>query len=252
MPAFSAPPWIRRLAADVAMYTAIGVVMAFLGPFQTAERPLGERFAYWLLCMVGGGLIGTAMDEPLRRRVSHFWLRLVAASALMTPFVTVLVGLVNHFLVGMRLSWGNLAEPTFQVFVVCFATMCLRQLAWAQAARPAPALMPEDGGDPTAAFRLRLSAKRREAALIAVEAEDHYLRVHTDAGQELITARFGDALEELGAAPGFRTHRSWWVAANAIDDVKWLRGRGEAKLKCGLVVPISRSNAAPLKAAGWF
>ena len=85
-----------------------------------------------------------------------------------------------------------------------------------------------------------------------MEAEDHYLRVHTDAGDELITARFGDAMDELANAAGFQTHRSWWVAADAIEDVKWLRGRGEATLKCGLKVPISRSNAAPLKAAGWF
>jgi DNA-binding LytR/AlgR family response regulator len=59
-------------------------------------------------------------------------------------------------------------------------------------------------------------------------------------------------MAELARAPGFQTHRSWWVAADAIDEVRWLRGRGEAKLKCGLTVPISRSNAAPLKAAGWF
>jgi DNA-binding LytR/AlgR family response regulator len=44
----------------------------------------------------------------------------------------------------------------------------------------------------------------------------------------------------------------WWVAAEAIDEVNWLRGRGEARLKCGLVVPVSRSNAGELKAAGWF
>ena len=88
--------------------------------------------------------------------------------------------------------------------------------------------------------------------MIAVEAEDHYLRVHTNAGDELITARFGDALKELAKVKGFRTHRSWWVAAGAIDTVRWLRGRGEARLKCGLVVPISRSQASELKAAGWF
>jgi DNA-binding LytR/AlgR family response regulator len=70
-----------------------------------------------------------------------------------------------------------------------------------------------------------------------VEAEDHYLRVHTDAGDELITARFGDALAELAARQGFQTHRSWWVAADAIDEVRWLRGRGEAQLKCGLSSP---------------
>jgi DNA-binding LytR/AlgR family response regulator len=84
-----------------------------------------------------------------------------------------------------------------------------------------------------------------------VEAEDHYLRVHTDAGEELITARFGDALVELAGWPGFRTHRSWWVAACAIEDVRWRRGRGEARLTSGLTVPISRSQAQALKVAGW-
>ena len=59
-------------------------------------------------------------------------------------------------------------------------------------------------------------------------------------------------MQELSGVKGFQTHRSWWVAAAAIDSVKWLRGRGEARLKCGLVVPISRGQASQLKAAGWF
>lgn len=251
MPNPTALPWVRRLAADLALWTVVGAVMAFLGPYGTGEQPLALRMAYWLACMVGGGMIGGAVDEPLRRRVDHFWARLIAVSVLMTPPVTVLVGLVNHFMFGQWLGWRNLWQPIFQVFIVCIAAMCLRQLAWAQAVHPAapPETAP---GDPTGAFRQRLSARRRHATLIAVEAEDHYLRVHTDAGEELITARFGDALQELAGAAGFHTHRSWWVAAGAIDSVKWLRGRGEARLTCGLVVPISRGNAAPLKAAGWF
>ena len=251
MPDLPAPPWVRRLLADLALWTAIGVVMAFLGPYGTGEQPLGLRLIYWFVCMVGGGMIGVAVDEPLRRRVDHFWLRLVTASVLMTPPVTVLVGLVNHVMFGQWLGWRNLWQPTFQVFIICIATMCLRQLAWAQAVQPA-APIDAAPGDPTAAFRQRLSAKRREAAILAVQAEDHYLRVHTDAGEEQITARFGDAMAELADAPGFQTHRSWWIAASAIDKVTWLRGRGEARLTSGLVVPISRSNAAPLKAAGWF
>ena len=250
MPSFTPPASFRRLAADVGLWAGIGVVMAFLGPFGSSERTLPERFAYWLLCMVGGGLIGIAIDEPVRRRIQGFWPRVLLVSVAMTPFVIVLVAGANHWLAGMRLTWGNLATPWFQVFVVCFAAMLFRQLVWSRpAAAPAE---PAEGEDPLQAFRLRLSAKRRDAELIAVEAEDHYLRVHTDAGEELITARFGDALSELAAAKGFQTHRSWWVAAGAIDEVKWLRGRGEARLKSGLVVPISRGQAAPLKAAGWF
>jgi hypothetical protein len=245
-----ARPWLRRFAADVALWVAIGLVMAILGPFGSSERTLAERLLYWQICMVGGGFIGIAIDEPVRRRVRHFWGRLALVSVGMTPFVTVLVGFTNHFLSPMRLTLANVAEPAFQVFVVCFAVMCLRQLAWAEPVVVVAA--PEPAEDPAAAFRRRLSAKRREAALLAVEAEDHYLRVHTDAGDELITARFGDALSELAGVRGFQTHRSWWVAAEAIDEVKWLRGRGEAKLKCGMTIPISRSNAGPLKAAGWF
>lgn len=252
MPHPIARHWFHRLLADVALWSAIGLVMAILGPFGSSERSLPERLLYWQVCMVGGGVIGVAIDAAVRRRLDHFWGRLLLVSVAMTPPVTVLVGFTNHFTSPMRLTWSNVTQPAFQVFVVCFATMCLRQLAWAQADAPAVAPPSEPAGDPTEAFRRRLSAKRRAAGLFAVEAEDHYLRVHTDAGDELITARFGDALAELAAAPGFRTHRSWWVAADAIDEVTWLRGRGEARLKSGLTVPISRSNIAPLKAAGWF
>lgn len=242
------PLWIRRSAAELGLLVAIGLVMAVLGPFGSSERTAFERSVYWLGCMVGGGLIGIGIDEPVRRMTEHFWARLGVVSVLMTPPVTVLVWFMNHGLAGTRLTWTNLISPWFEVFVVCVATLLVRQLIWARVAAAPVAV--ED--DPGATFRLRLSAKRREAELIAVEAEDHYLRVHTDAGDELITARFGDALNELSGVKGFRTHRSWWVAAGAIDTVRWLRGRGEARLKCGLVVPISRSQAADLKAAGWF
>jgi hypothetical protein len=172
----------------------------------------------------------------------------MAVSVLMTPPVTVLVWLMYHGRVGARLTWENLLTPWFEVFVVCFAAMLFHQLVWTRRDIPSPAT----DVDPLNAFRQRLSARRRQARLIAVEAEDHYLRVHTDNGDELITARFGDALNELANAAGFRTHRSWWVAADAIDSVRWLRGRGEARLKGGLVAPISRSQARQIKAAGWF
>ena len=201
--------------------------------------------------MVGGGVIGIAIDVLVQRWITGFWTRLAVVSLAMTPPVSILVWGVSLAMLGPYQNQPHFRDLFFQVFIISFAVMALRQLAWrgVWTERAAPAV---DAADTAEAFRQRLSARRRAARLIAVAAEDHYLRVHTDAGDELITARFSDALLELAGVAGYQTHRSWWVAADAIDEVRWNRGRGEARLKCGLTVPISRSNAAPLKAAGWF
>lgn len=242
------PPFlVRRAAAEFALMAAVGVMLAFLGPYDSSERPLGFRLAYWTILILGGGVIGIAIDIAVSRRLPQFWARLLTVCGLMTPFVALLVMLVAHLMTGGHWSVRGYAGLLFQVFVICVLVMALRQLAWRAAPTPAKAEIAE----PSDAFRQRLSARRREAKLLAVEAEDHYLRVHTDAGSELITARFGDALAELDGWPGFRTHRSWWVATCAIDGVRWSRGRGELRLTTGLVVPVSRSQAQALKSAGW-
>jgi hypothetical protein len=250
MPKLATPVLLRRATAEAALLAAAGVFMALLGPFGSSRNTLGERFVYWLILILGGGVIGIAIDELLGRRLGGFWRRLAIDSVLMTPAVTLLVLVVSHVMFGSSMPGQGLGGLAFQVFVVCVAVMALRQLAW-RAGAVVVISTPDGDPDPSCAFRQRLSARRREARLLAVEAEDHYLRVHTDGGEELITLRFADALEELAATPGFRTHRSWWVAASALEAVRWRRGRGEARLSSGLVVPISRGQSAALKHAGW-
>jgi len=243
-------PRPRRLAAELTLLVSAGLIVAFLAPFDSEERSLAWRLAYWVSAIFGGGLIGIAVDEVVRRKVGHFWLRLALVCLLMTPLVAAFVVVLASVMADAPLHSFRLARLLMEVFVLCVATMTLRQFALG---RPPVVVTVErpDAPDPTRTFRQRLSAKRRGARLIAVEAWDHYLRVHTDAGSELLTARFADALAELAEAPGFRTHRSWWVAAGAIEAVRWRRGAGEARLTGGLTVPVSRSNAAALKAAGW-
>ena len=241
---------LRRVAAEIALLTAVGVFMALLGPFGSGDNPIGQRLVYWLSLILGGGVFGITIDETLGRRLPGFWRRLAVDSLLMTPAVTGLVQLVAHVMFGAGTPLPFLPGLAFQVLVVCIAVMALRQLAWRE--RPVVIVeVPAGEPDTAAAFRQRLSARRRGAVLLAVQAEDHYLRVHTDAGEELITMRFADALAELAATPGFRTHRSWWVAAPALEAVRWRRGRGEVRLSSGLIVPVSRGHAAALKQAGW-
>jgi hypothetical protein len=243
---------LRRAGAETALLLAVGVFLGMLGPFGTIERGFAIRMIYWPAVIVGGGVIGIGIDLLVTRVTDRFWPRLIAATLLMTLPVTALVWGVSGLMLGPPAAPAQLPELIFQVFVISFGVMLLRQLAWRQvwtersAAEPAPTA---EAADP---FRRRLSAKRRAARLLAVEAEDHYLRVHTDAGEELVTARFSDALQDLERLAGYQTHRSWWVAAGAIEAVRWRRGRGELRLASGLTVPVSRTYTAVLKREGWF
>lgn len=242
-----------RMAGEMLLLVLVGAFMGAIGPYGTAEYPSNRRYLYWVACIVGGGAIGIAIDETLGRRRRHIGWRVLIDSLLMTPGVTALVSAIGWIIVGSGAQPRFLTQLIWQVFVISLAVMTVRALVF----RPrltrvetrtviAPPLPEAE-----AAFRRRLSAKRRMARLIAVEAHDHFLRVHTDAGAELVAMRFADALDELAGAHGLRVHRSWWVAADAIQSVRWRRGAGEARLAADLSAPVSRSYAADLRAAGW-
>ncbi len=248
----STVPW-RRAAAELAFLIALGVAMAFIGPYGTGEAPPPVRAAYWLLSIVGGGIIGVAIDETLGRRFAVVWQRIAITSVAMTLPVALLVFGVGRLVTGRPQPMASLGY-LWQVWVICVLVMALRTLTW----RPAKTVLKTRTivaaplPEAEAEFRRCLSSKRRAARLIAVEADDHYLRVHTDAGEELVAMRFADALKLLSAAAGFQTHRSWWVAADAIESLRWSKGGGQARLAGGITAPVSRSHAATLKAAGWF
>lgn len=78
--------------------------------------------------------------------------------------------------------------------------------------------------------------------LLAVEAEDHYIQVHTRRGKELIYYRFGDALEELSSLDGLRIHRSAWISKKAIDQIEGEGRNMHVRLSNGERLRVSLSN----------
>ena len=239
----------RRIWLDLALLAGVGLLMAVLGPYRTVTFAPLLRTAYWLLAVIGGGMVGIGVDLALGR-IRSFWLRVATAALIMTPPVTLYVYALNAVMLGLPRRDGMLPQLGFQVLAVAFLIMAARGLVWRRVIETRTIIAPPLP-EAERAFRLRLSARRRAARLIAIEAEDHYVRVHTDAGSELLLLRFSQALEELDQAWGYRLHRSWWVAAEAIEAVRWKRGGGEARLAGGIVAPVSRSYEAALKAAGW-
>ena len=79
-----------------------------------------------------------------------------------------------------------------------------------------PAPEPEDArGRALDALRSRLPPGIGRD-IIALETEDHYLRVHAAGGSALILMRMADAVAMLDPRLGAQVHRRWWVAAAAV------------------------------------
>lgn len=240
----------QRLALDLLLLAGIGLVMAALGPYRTLDVPDLARTSYWLVAVTGAGLAGILVDSMLGPRIRGFWLRIAAVALVATLPVTPFIYALNAYMLDLPRRPWLMPQLAWQVLVVLLLIMALRALLWRRIVETRTVVVPPLP-EVERTFRMRLSAKRRGARLIALEAEDHYVRVHTDAGSELLAMRFSEALEELALAHGYRLHRSWWASADAIEAVRWKRGTGEARLAGGLVAPVSRGCAAALKEAGW-
>ena len=113
------------------------------------------------------------------------------------------------------------------------------------ATEPRPALArPSE----SASFIARLPA-HLGVDILALEAEQHYLRVHTANGSDLILYRLSDAVRELGVR-GTQVHRSFWVAAEAITKVCGSSAAPKLLLRNGMEVPVSRSYRLLAQQAG--
>ena len=82
--------------------------------------------------------------------------------------------------------------------------------------------------------------------------EDHYNRVHTMLGSELVLMRLRDAMTLVAEIEGMQVHRSWWAARGAVEDV--LRDGRNLRLKLprGIEAPVARANTAALRDARWI
>jgi len=246
-----------------AVALGLGVTFAWLGVYGTTEIPILERIVYWTGLMALG-IVSAALVNPFVfdrvMKDTHPALQIAAVSLIISVPIT--VGLV----IIEAAEDGNLSQPSWwwtQYFYVVIISALLTTGGWAidrlNTARAAPASVVPASGQPvsasaavSAAFADRLPVKFRAAEIHAVSAEDHYLRVHTSAGETMILMRLADAIRELGSLEGMQTHRSWWVARQGLADTAKGDGKVTLKLKSGAEAPVSRTYQKAVKDAGWL
>ena len=228
----------------------LGLFLAAIEAFETGQLPAPLRFLYWQMAVVGGGVIAALIEPFLARRLGDRPVLFAAAQlAAMTPPIAVWVSLIPMVVFGSRASAENIVPllldvTTVNVAVIVLAVTVRRILAPSLRPAASEGVAPPD-------IRARLSPRLARARLLAVQAEDHYLRIRTEAGSALVLMRLSDALTALEGADGFRVHRSWWVARVAVEGARWKGGRGELILSDGAVAPVSRTYAASLRDTDW-
>ena len=247
MAAFARGPRVRGLAIALAAAS----FLAWAGAFDTGAAPPGLRFVYWLTTLAGGTFVGVAVNQTFCRRgwfADQPWLQGAATAVAMAVPYTVVVWALGRLLLDPQPFGPNVVHSFAPVLAISGVMTAVNLMAGGRLVetQAGPA------GSAPARFLQRLPPKLRGADLYAVEAQDHYLRLHTSKGADLILMRLADAVAELDGLEGAQTHRSWWVARAAVDDARRGDGRGVLVLKSGVEAPVSRRFAQGLRAAGWF
>jgi len=169
----------------------------------------------------------TALEPDGQGLVGGFWAYILGPTSLIfVPF-----WMISHWLYEVVTG-----EVVFYQGLIKRATASADSVAGLASAAPQP--------DPEFAKKLRPELGR---SILALEAHEHYVKVHTDLGHELIHYRFGDAVQELASRPGLQVHRSYWVAEDAVVAVA-PAGKGyRLTLRNGLTVPVSLSYRGALQ-----
>jgi len=264
-------PVALGLPRRAAIVAATILILTVLAPFGTQSLPLPRRMLHWALMVlvwevaiygvwrcVASWRQHRGLQSPVPGTSFRWSMAIVALAALPAAPLSLLT------LYGHVPSLSACLMFTFNALVLgVIITLARMRLHAGSAtvaasvpvpvpeAKPAPHDLPQtDATD--RAFLLRHAPALAGGRLLALAAEDHYLRLHTDRGNALVLLRLRDAIEALGPARGTQVHRSYWVAADAAP-VASRRGQAwQLTLPGNLAVPVSKANVAACRAAGWL
>jgi hypothetical protein len=224
---------------------AAGTLLAVLGPFGSYLNggPF-KRASYWIAAMLLGLLLyGNAFRTALalaHRGSQLYWPSLICAT-LLASIAQTLATRTGAFWLWPELAQLDLPWPLWFAQTTTLGLVGMLGMGFILR-RPMSA--PQDYSAPLPYTPLGTD-------VLALQMEDHYVRVHRPNGSELILMALGRAMEGV-EAEGLRTHRSWWVAHQAVVRVEGTSRSMRLHLSNGMIAPVARSAVIHLKTAGWI
>lgn len=235
----------NRILSGLLTPILAGVVLAILAPFGTGYFAVPLRFLYWIGLTLAGGFGAVAVDIILRKKAPNtsvwIWAALQSAGATLA---------VAPFVFGLHSpsSVTSILMTLFYIWVIAIVITAFGQLS----TRKSEAAIAETSGPKRSPLLDRLPPKFRDAELYAISSEDHYVRIHSAAGEHMMLMRLSDAEDLVKPLIGLKPHRSWWVAEAGVESVTRSGGKTIITLKSNTAVPVSREGAKRVKEAGWI
>ncbi|MEQ8404653.1 MAG: LytTR family DNA-binding domain-containing protein [Oceanicaulis sp.] len=242
---------LGAILRPAALILGVGTFLAILAPFESHTVGWPALWFYWVGLIGLGGVFGFGAGELAPRLLpgAPEWVIYAIIPAFVAVPVSVAIlhldGALSADLTIERLAFTYGPVYVVSAFVSAVAYAVDKLTARSQPASGAPAR-------PARALTDKLPHRLRAAPVLALTSEDHYLRVRTANGEALILMRLTDAVAAMEGLDGARTHRSWWVAKDAVTDARKGDGRGVLVLSDGTEAPVSRTYYPALREAGWF
>ena len=239
--------WRAHLTSPPALAALVGlaVVLSAMGAYDTDRvlRPV-PRFAYWLTIAIGTYAAGAFIHLASVRLPTRSRALRVALAAIVTAIAAFLiVTLVNGSVFGHWPGRDDLLPLFLNVFVISAVVSLVLEIIDAHQETAAP----DTATRPALLDRLPLD---KRGPLLSLSVEDHYVRVRTTRGEEMVLMRLGDAIRETAPTDGLQVHRSHWVARAAVTAARRDGDRAILTLTDGHELPASRRYIPALRDAG--
>lgn len=229
-------------------------VAAYTAPFGTDVHAFEARAVYWSLVIVSSTLFARGFlflvlwALPGRRGLVVD----VAISVLMVLFFSPVPYFAAYVLFGADVAASSGYLMFMQYVAIISVAVCVsRRLIGSWIKHQGWRLNDGDPAEETPPPRLtRRLPDEFEGQILRLTVEDHFVDVVAETGTYRIRLRFADAVDEMDSLPGFCTHRSHWVARDAIAGVRREAGKIWLEITNGDLVPVSRKYRADLENAG--
>ena len=232
----------------------VSFMINFFSPLATLTMGPEERIWFWIyLCLIGGA--GIFFCDLI---ITYFKVKLLGwPKAFLQSICGTVAVLIPLYAIYDPAEIPRLSTTVLFVWIVMILILAGATIVGSKFLKTDTGIDVEKVTDEAqvkipARILTRLPVHLQSSELYALSAEDHYVRVHTSKGDDIILMRLSDAILEAGDVEGLQVHRSWWVAQAAIAHIKSKGRNAEITLKNMRKVPVSRNALKLVRNMGWL